>query len=100
MTNKLYKEAFNSLGAIRSALLEHKDAIKLDKRFTRLLIASQDSKLVYEFLNENVRVSKKKDGSRGKYGIFYTLQSMAKIHNSKELSKEMRALISPMNNAK
>jgi hypothetical protein len=100
LTNKLYKQAFNSLGAIRSALLTHKEAIKLDKRFERLLIASQKSKLVYEFLNANVRVSKKKDGSRGKYGIFYTLQSMAKVYNSKELANELKALITPTNNAK
>lgn len=100
LTNKLYKEAFNSLGAIRSALLEHKVAIKLDKRFERLLIASKKSKEIYTFLNANVRVSKKKDGSRGKYGIFYTLQSMAKIYNDKDLNKELKSLIAPTNNAK
>lgn len=100
LTNKLYKQAFNSLGAIRSALLTHKVEIKLDKRFAKVLQESKSNKAVYTFLNTNVRVSKKKDGSRGKYGIFYTLQSLAKIYNDKDLSKELKALILPTNNAK
>jgi len=104
-SNRKYKETIHkSFGGVRSIILSVQQEIELSPKFAKLLKDSKAStpqgKAIYQFLVDNVRVSKLKNGERGNYGVFFTLQSMAKIFNTKELSDKLSALYGEIASAK
>lgn len=104
-TNRKYKETIHkSFGGVRSIILSVQQEIELSPKFAQLLKDSKantpQGKAIYEFLVANVRVSKLKSGERGNYGVFFTLQSMAKIFNDKDLSAQLTALYGKVASAK
>jgi len=104
-TNTKYKETIHkSFGGVRSIILAVQKEIELSPKFAKLLKDSKaktpQGKAIYNFLVANVRVSKLKSGARGNYGVFFTLQSMAKIFNTPTLNAELTALYGTIASAK
>lgn len=79
--NTMLKKALASVGAVRSMLLEHKDAIKLDVKFVAFLELTKKDKLAYEVLNTATRRTK-----TGKVPPFYVLQALYKIGKNSEVA--------------
>lgn len=72
--NKALKVELNSVGAVRSLLLEHATSIKLSSQFKTFLLLTKKDKQAYELLDKSTRRSKS-----GRVGAFTVLQALYKL---------------------